>query len=233
MNQDKIGILIKELRKKSNLTQADFAKKYGVTYQAVSKWENGKNLPDMMILKQICNEYNINIDDILEGNLTNVKGKKIYIYLILVFMFLVIITSYLLINYKNSNNLYFEFKKISSNCDDFKISGSIAYNNLKSVIYISNIEYCGDNESEIYKSIESVLYKKNNNTETIIGTGTHLKNQNISLKNYLKDVTINVNNEQGFCNDYTSDSLYLRIYAISKNNKTITFSIPLQVESCN
>ena len=44
MNQDKISKLIKELRKKNNLTQNEFAKQFNVTYQAVSKWENGKNL---------------------------------------------------------------------------------------------------------------------------------------------------------------------------------------------
>ena len=54
MNQEKIGSLIKKIRKENNLTQQDFAKKYGVTYQAVSKWENGKNIPDIALLKEIC-----------------------------------------------------------------------------------------------------------------------------------------------------------------------------------
>ena len=43
MNQEKIGTFIKNLRKKNNLTQQALADKYNVTYQAVSKWENGKN----------------------------------------------------------------------------------------------------------------------------------------------------------------------------------------------
>lgn len=41
MNQELIGKTIKEIRKKENLSQQKFAEKYGVTYQAVSKWENG------------------------------------------------------------------------------------------------------------------------------------------------------------------------------------------------
>ena len=57
MNQEKIGNLIKEIRKKNNLTQAEFAERYGVTYQAVSKWENGKNIPDIMLLKQISEDF--------------------------------------------------------------------------------------------------------------------------------------------------------------------------------
>ena len=50
MDQNKVGNLVKELRKKSGLTQEKFALKYGVTYQAVSKWENGKNIPDIALL---------------------------------------------------------------------------------------------------------------------------------------------------------------------------------------
>ena len=53
MNQEKISKFIKDIRIKNNLTQKDFADKFGVTYQAVSKWENGKNLPDINILKEI------------------------------------------------------------------------------------------------------------------------------------------------------------------------------------
>ena len=41
MNQEKIGKQIKEFRRKNHLTQQQFAEKYGVTYQAVSKWETG------------------------------------------------------------------------------------------------------------------------------------------------------------------------------------------------
>ena len=39
MDQERIGKFIKEIRTKNNLSQNEFAKKYGVTYQAVSKWE--------------------------------------------------------------------------------------------------------------------------------------------------------------------------------------------------
>ena len=77
MDQMKIGALIKELRKKSNLTQKEFAEKYDVTFQAVSKWENGINLPDTLTLKRICNDYNINLDDILSGNI--IIKKKSYL----------------------------------------------------------------------------------------------------------------------------------------------------------
>ena len=67
MDQDRIGKFIRDIRKKAGLTQQMFAQKYGVTYQAVSKWENGRNIPDLTILKQICCDYNINLNDLLDG----------------------------------------------------------------------------------------------------------------------------------------------------------------------
>jgi transcriptional regulator with XRE-family HTH domain len=80
MDQERIGKLIKEIRTNNKLSQNDFAKKYGVTYQAVSKWETGKNIPDIQILKQICSDYNISLDNLLEGNKNSLKEtKKIFI----------------------------------------------------------------------------------------------------------------------------------------------------------
>ena len=67
MDQVKIGKFIAECRKKNNLTQKDLADKYGVTYQAVSKWENGKNMPDTLLIKKICDDFNLNIDDLFNG----------------------------------------------------------------------------------------------------------------------------------------------------------------------
>ena len=66
MDQEKFGKLIKEIRKKNNLTQNDLANKYNVTYQAVSKWENGKNMPDMALIKQISNDFNISLEEMLD-----------------------------------------------------------------------------------------------------------------------------------------------------------------------
>lgn len=84
MDQNKVGNLIKELRKKNGLTQEKFALKYGVTYQAVSKWENGKNIPDIALLKEICNDYGININDLLDGKVNNKKNnKKVIIIVVL------------------------------------------------------------------------------------------------------------------------------------------------------
>ena len=73
MNQEKIGEFIKKLRQDNNLTQKDLANKYNVTYQAVSKWERGLNIPDISLLKQMSEDFNISIEELLSGKPTEPK----------------------------------------------------------------------------------------------------------------------------------------------------------------
>ena len=75
MNTEKVGKLIKQIRKDNHLTQKDLALKYNITYQAVSKWENGKNIPDISLLKQICDDFNIDINSLLTGDYTTNENK--------------------------------------------------------------------------------------------------------------------------------------------------------------
>ena len=67
MNQEKTGNFIKQIRINNNLTQKEFADKYKVTYQAVSKWERGINLPDNSLLKQISSDFNVSLDELYNG----------------------------------------------------------------------------------------------------------------------------------------------------------------------
>ena len=59
-----IGNKIKELRRSKGMSQKDIADKLGVTSQAVSKWENGKNLPDMMMLSRIADILQVSCDEL-------------------------------------------------------------------------------------------------------------------------------------------------------------------------
>lgn len=67
MNQDKIGKFILELRKNKNMTQAELAEKLGVTDRAISKWENGRGLPDLSLMKPLCDELGITVNELLGG----------------------------------------------------------------------------------------------------------------------------------------------------------------------
>ncbi len=67
MNQEKIGRFIANCRKSKNMTQQELADKLGVTDRAISNWENGRRLPDYTLLKDLCYELGITINDLLSG----------------------------------------------------------------------------------------------------------------------------------------------------------------------
>ena len=54
-----------ELRKEENLTQAEFAARFNYSDKAVSKWERGDSLPDVVMLKTIADLYGLRVDDLL------------------------------------------------------------------------------------------------------------------------------------------------------------------------
>ena len=67
MDQIKIGKFIAERRKLKNLTQAQLAEKLNITDRAVSKWENGRSLPDSSIMLELCELLEITVNDLLSG----------------------------------------------------------------------------------------------------------------------------------------------------------------------
>ena len=67
MNQEKIGRFIAECRKEQNYTQAVLAEKLGITDRAISKWENGKSMPDASIMLELCDLLRISVNELLTG----------------------------------------------------------------------------------------------------------------------------------------------------------------------
>ena len=67
MDQIKIGEFIASCRKNNNLTQMQLAEKLGITDRAISKWENGKAMPDSSIMLDLCNELKISVNELLSG----------------------------------------------------------------------------------------------------------------------------------------------------------------------
>ena len=63
-----LGDNIRRFRKMMNLTQEDLADKIGVTYQAVSKWENAQSAPDISFLPLLADVFGCNIDDLFSRN---------------------------------------------------------------------------------------------------------------------------------------------------------------------
>ena len=110
MDQIKIGKFIAECRKKNNLTQMQLAEKLNITDRAISKWENGKGMPDSSIMIDLCNELKISVNELLSGekiemkeynkkaeenlfelNKSNEKKNKIINYVVIITIVLIII----------------------------------------------------------------------------------------------------------------------------------------------
>ena len=76
MDQIKIGRFIAERRKNEKLTQAQLADQLGITDRAVSKWENGKAMPDSSVMLQLCRILKISVNDLLSGEVVTVEDNK-------------------------------------------------------------------------------------------------------------------------------------------------------------
>ncbi len=129
MNQEQIGKFIQNLRKMKKLTQQELALKLGVTDRAISKWENGRGMPDYSLIKPLCDELDITVNELLSGkklnkeeesksfennvlNTLDYSSKKIrhtkFIYKIILTFIVLLITSFLVLFgidvYKMRNN---------------------------------------------------------------------------------------------------------------------------------
>ena len=76
MDQIKIGKFIAECRKKNKLTQMQLAEKLNITDRAISKWENGKGMPDSSIMLDLCNELKISVNELLSGEMIEMKNYE-------------------------------------------------------------------------------------------------------------------------------------------------------------
>ena len=184
LNQEKIGNIIKDIRLKNNLTQKEFADKYGVTYQAV---------------------------------------RKYFIIITIVTIIIISIILTIFLTKKDPINL----KTIVSNCDSFNVTGVIAYNKDNSSIYISDINYCGEEDKKEYKKITCTLYENHNNKSIKVYS---YSKKSISLNSFLNNIDFHIDNYKSSCNFILKDEFYLVIETLD-NNKTVSYKIPLKLKN--
>lgn len=67
MDQKKVGSFLKELRREKDITQEQLAEKLNVSSRTVSRWETGSNLPDISLLVELANFYDVDVREIIEG----------------------------------------------------------------------------------------------------------------------------------------------------------------------
>lgn len=76
MDQSKTGLFIKELRKEKGLTQEQLAEQFCVSRRTVSRWETGSNLPDLDILVEMADYYDVELRELLDGERKSGKMDK-------------------------------------------------------------------------------------------------------------------------------------------------------------
>ena len=76
MDTKKIGAFLKQCRKEKNLTQEQLAEKFGVSSRTISRWEAGTNMPDLSILVEIAEYYDIEIKELLDGERSSTMNKE-------------------------------------------------------------------------------------------------------------------------------------------------------------
>lgn len=76
MNQDKIGKFLKELRKEKGLTQEKMAEEFNVSRRTITRWETGSNLPDISILVDISDYYDVDLRELLNGEKRSERMDK-------------------------------------------------------------------------------------------------------------------------------------------------------------
>ncbi len=150
MNQEKIGKYISNKRKELKLTQEQLAEKLGVTDRSVSRWENGKSMPDLSILKSLCEVLNINLEELFSGEDKKIGNsetinyikyqKKLYRYRLLVMLIIFILAI--------CGIIYFIFKP-------YKLEFSDTINYAKPI-------YTIDTNRKVYSKFDNSYYIKNN-----------------------------------------------------------------------
>jgi len=208
--KNNIGATIKELRKRSGMSQQELADKLNTTNFTISKWENNITTPDIYYLKNISKIFKITIDDLMNNNIDkrNTDKTKIIAGIAVIELIIIIVISAIAIN-----NNKITIQNLSSTNNDISLKGILIANKSVSLLEINNIEYVDKNTGTALETIPefvSIIIKANKDTiinKNIENTDKEsiyelLKKTNISYqsKNKIKDLSLiikyHMNNKQ-------------------------------------
>lgn len=164
MNQQQIGKFILESRKKKNITQKELADKIGVTNKAISKWENGRGMPDYSLFQPLCEALDISVTDLLNGKESNsdtgivdyLKYKEkqnirkvLFLIVLIILIILVAILSIYFVNSYKKINVY----ELNGRSENFYYeNGLIIKSNIKNVIQSGNLSSKTIKDEDIYSA---------------------------------------------------------------------------------
>lgn len=193
MDQIKIGKFIADTRSAKKLTQEELAKEIGVTDKAISKWENGRCLPDVSLFKPLCKTLGISLNELLNGEKdannkeegyinyikeTNKKNKtKLILTTIvsLIIIIIIILGIYFLNNY-GKTTIY----KLSGTSENFTYTeGLLTISNEKYILSTGIVEHANETLEEARILSIQMKYK-----DSLISSG-YFKKGNAILTEYV------------------------------------------------
>ena len=243
---NKTGQLIEKYRKEKKLTQVELAEKLGVSKSAISKWENGNNLPDITLLEPLSEI--LGIDKLLlftseyeakeESNekTKQVKKKDIFkiITISILFIFSIAFTNYISYKLYKHKLSILESQETSvyrfySTDEEYYVNGYIIFQNGESTIVFDQLKYQDIHQSsaktkEEIKSLEMYLLVNN---KRLITSYREVENNDINkclfqlITKYNKDENIKIDRNE-------LKDIVLRI-SINKDKNVVTKDIKLEI----
>ena len=241
---NKTGQLIEKYRKEKNLTQVELADKLGVSKSAISKWENGNNLPDITLLEPLSEI--LGIDKLLlftseyeakeESNekTKQVKKKDLFkiITIAILFIFSLAFTNYISYKLYKHKLSILEIQETSvyrfySTDEEYYVNGYIIFQNGESTILFDQLKYQKKNERSIKEKFKSAeMYLSINNKEIITRYREVVDNDiNQSLHQLITD---NNKDKHVKIQEKELRNLFLRI-SINKDKSVVTKDIKLEI----
>ena len=174
MRKDEITRFLKDLRLKKNISQEELANDLHVDRSLISKWERGICLPDITMLKELSNYYNLDISEIIKGKKSINKKYIIIPVCLVIIILLIIVFKNIYLGYKIINidyNYDYGNQKIKlgvpkmsfmmrNNDRSFSFKNLRGSNVLESEIkkYLKTLKYSTCNDT-IYSNISIINYK--------------------------------------------------------------------------
>lgn len=153
-----------------------------------------------------------------------IKRRMIAIGILSAFLFISVV-----ILFMKTSGKTFEFEGISTDCHGYKVTGNLEYNNDTKTLYIDSISYCGGTDDNQYDKIEAVLFE---NADTPIVVSSFASQTDITLEEYLKQLSLEEEDYLEKCNTFNDESLYLEITTTKKESQKI-FKASLSIgKSC-
>lgn len=238
MDNDKIGKLIRELRRRNNLTQEQLADKVGVGFRAVSKWERGINAPDISNIYELCKIFNITKDELLSGKLkekdnSNNKNKsksKIIITISIIGIFIIALTSIFIYQ----NNRTYTYNILNKETEkDYYVEGFAHFKKGKISIDLNEIFFRNNEFSNTI--IENYEYEITSNNEMIFGYGyigviDHIQ-EPIEISNFFKNNKVIVDVETKVTKEtIIKKGINLKFKFLTENDEIITKELLLELK---